>query len=187
MALVLGTNSGFVSSAPSADPEGTLTQMQDKYRATAHTSPSGTNVITNLGWYCDNATEAADYQMGVYSNNAATNPNSPNVLIASAATGAKGTTAGWKSVAYSTSIDASTIYHIALQLDNTASETYANFSNSLTGAIWTAGPSSGCTELPSNWTGTTSEYADWGIAFYALYKAAGGDPIANMMYHYMHH
>lgn len=125
--LVLGTNSGFVLSAPTEDPAGTTSQLDTYARATKHTAPAGATQVTHILWYCDNATEESDFQVGLYSHDAANDVPLTRLYVDTV--NAKGTTAGWKSVDVSAAnwtITAGTVYWIAVQLDDTATTTNSN-------------------------------------------------------------
>lgn len=52
MALVKGTNCGFLTESPSGDPDAGASGTQDGYTAVQNvTSPAGNNKIIELGWY----------------------------------------------------------------------------------------------------------------------------------------
>lgn len=188
MALVVGTNCGFISGTtrPSGDPGGEYhyKEMHTKAHGFKVTSPAGDNEVTEVGWYCYNATEAANFQVGIYSHNEET--GFPNVLIATAVEKAKGTDAGWKYEAYSTPIDASTTYWIGVQLDDTSTDTYTYYTTGQSSSYWFADDNDE-TALPDPWDTQDTFGSAVIVAYYALYSPAGGVPIANMMYHYMHH
>ncbi len=126
-ALVLGTNSGFVTSAPTEDPAGTSSQIDNYAKATKHTAPAGATQITDVLWYCDNDSNEADFEVGLYSHDAVNDVPLTRLYVDTV--NAKGTTAGWKSVDVSAAnwtITAGTIYWIAVQLDDTATTTNGN-------------------------------------------------------------
>ncbi len=129
MALVKGTNCGFVTVAPSADPSGDSDGSIDgRSRALKDTSPAGDNIVTEIGWWCDNATEVGDYDVAIYTHNVG-DDNPEDAVQSIKADNAKGTTAGWKKVTgLSIPITAETIYWIGLALDNTATTTNTNYS-----------------------------------------------------------
>ncbi len=67
MALVLGTNCGFVTVAPTSDPTGTINDVQNTFAyASKFTSPATAIKVTEIGWYCDNATQEANFEVGIY-------------------------------------------------------------------------------------------------------------------------
>lgn len=163
MALTLGTNCGFVTEAPTANPSGAVALTQDT-RATAvkHTCPADVNTITEIGWWCDNATEEANFEVGIYSDAAA---NEPELLQDGASqTNAKGTASGWKVVTgLSIPVTPDTVYWIAVQLDDTATAT--NIDAASSGGSGNASKNTQTT-LPADWG--TSSAAD-NDAMYAIY------------------
>ena len=170
MAVVEGTNAGFVLTAPTADPVDSNTPTADfRVNGGKFTSPSDAVRITEIGWWCDTASQAADFEVGLYAHDSGN--NKPNALLASAGPAAKGTTAGWKSISIDFDISSSTIYWIAIQLDNTATGTKFNRGGLGTGTYHFK---IGLSSLPSPW-GTTSADQDFIPAFYAVYSttAAG--------------
>ena len=167
MAVVIGTNAGFVNSAPTADPAGSATTMDRSGRATQHTSPTGAVLVTEIGWYCDNATEAADYEVGIYTDD--TGNNRPLDLVGKSTGNAKGTDAGWKVVSgLSIPISGDTIYWVAVQLDNTITTTNMNYGNN-------SGVSHTFDNFPTTlldpWNYEIS-YSNASAAFYALTQIA---------------
>ncbi len=175
MALVLGTNCGFVTVAPVADPSGSFGWTLDNISyALKDTSPIGAGKITEIGWWCDNSTEAANFDVGIYTHNVG--DNNPEAVVGSiSADNAKGTTAGWKKVTgLNIAITAGNIYWIAVQLDNTFTATTVDTTNS-------AGDKqdfkNAQTELPSPW-GASDGTAERIMAFYAVWEE--GEEGANM-------
>jgi len=125
MALVVGTNCGFVPVAPTEDPLGVASWLYDNYAIAAkHVAPAGATGVTEVGWWADTATGAANYQVGIYSHDSVN--NRPKNLLASTADIAKGTTAGWKTGTISCAITAGDTYWIAMVCDNTATATFGN-------------------------------------------------------------
>ena len=120
MAVVLGTNAGFVSAAPVADPGGTNTGLGDTSRAVKDTSPAVLTKITEVGWWCDNATPNTNFEVGLYSHDAGNDVPLNRLYVDN--TNAKGTDAGWKTVAVDWDIVPETVYWIAVQLDGTLSK-----------------------------------------------------------------
>lgn len=124
MALVLGTNSGFVTVAPTSDPASAGTDLMDNRKVVTHaTSPSTAVKITEIGWWCSVATEEANFEVGLYAADGATVPGEAGTRLFVDDTNAKGTGAGWKTVSVDWTISPSTDYWLAVQLDNTATET----------------------------------------------------------------
>ena len=134
MALVKGVNCGFVIIVPTDDPNGTNVSIDAISRGLVDTAPTGATKVTEIGWYCDNATEEANFEVGIYENVVGANlpyfsGDWPEHIISKDDTNAKGTTAGWKKVTgLNISITAGTKYWIVLQLDNTTTTTNSNYS-----------------------------------------------------------
>jgi len=125
MAIINGTNSGFLyaGTSPSDDPAETGTGMNYLARAIKDTAPTGATVVTEIGWYNGNATAEANFEVGIYTHNAG--DDNPEEKVGDfSTTNAKGTTAGWKKVTgLNIPITAGTIYWIAIQLDDTVAST----------------------------------------------------------------
>ncbi|KKN16767.1 hypothetical protein LCGC14_0972620 [marine sediment metagenome] len=127
MAAVIGTNSGFCASSPSGDPAGAEAPIDGNARAQKDTSPAGNNVIIEMGFYTGQATEESDFEVGIYEHNAG--DDNPEALVGKSAATAKGTSAGWKKVTgLSIPISAATAYWVAVQLDDTATQTKIDYS-----------------------------------------------------------
>ena len=119
MALLAGTNCGFVTEAPVADPDGGIPWVLDNTsQAVKDTSPVGATKITEIGWWCDNATPDVNFKVGLYAHDVSLDKPAARLYVD--ATNAKGAGAGWKTVAVDWDIDPETIYWIAVQLDNTS-------------------------------------------------------------------
>lgn len=176
MALTEGTNCGFVVTAPTADPGETGVAIANRRRAVKFTSPAGATTVTEMGWWCDNATNEADFDIGVYAHDAA--DDEPGARLHVSANNAKGTSGGvWKTVTgLSWSISENTTYWLAVQLDvggvgtDTDRETNASYKHDyfLTG-----------TSLPDPW-GTSQYTAGQILAVYAVYTTAAA-PTTGMM------
>lgn len=160
--LILGTNCGFCVDAPSGDPSESTTGIDNISLALNDTSPATATTITEVGWWCDNATQESNFEVGLYDDDGAIN----NLLEVSR-TNAKGTGGGeWKVVTgLNWSIDSSTEYWIAYQLDDTATATNTNRDFAGSGGQYISTSST----LPSTWSGTgVSAY----YAVYAIWTSA---------------
>jgi hypothetical protein len=163
MAVVKGTNAGFVTVTPSADPEGVLDGAADQRgHAVKDVSPATAGKIVEVGWWCNRATEEANWEMGLYDHNAGADEPDNRLYVAD--TNAKGTDEGWKSVAVDWDISGSTTYWIAMQLDNTATATTID---RLEDGSERRSILAGATTLPDPWTGTGSA---WYWAIYAKWE-----------------
>lgn len=172
-AVTLGVNAGFVTTAPTSDPTGSeTTVVSNNAMALKVTVPADATTITEIGWYCQNAIEEANFEVGMYDHDAGNNdPN--NVIGALDQTNAKGTDAGWKVVS-GLSIDISSyqsaIVWIAFQLDFTSPNTNID-RQADSGERYSKNTSE--TTLTDPWS-ASSETADKIIAIYAVYETAAG-------------
>jgi len=171
MALVLGTNCGFVSSAPVADPLGSNSSgIDEQAKAIRDVSSSDAIKVIEIGWWCDNATEESNFEVGLYSNEG---NDEPETRLFVDTTNAKGTGAGWKTVAVDWEISPSTTYWIAFQLDDTTTTTNSDFKAS--DGPGYARHSLSDSSLPADWG--TSQFKDTNgkIAVYAVWEAGATD------------
>ncbi len=168
MALTLGTNCGFVTIAPTGDPTATNLGADTKAWAFKIVAPSGAIKVTEIGWYCENATEESNFEVGIYDHNAGDN-NPENLLAGAAQTNAKGTAAGWKvATGLNIEITEGSTYWLAFQLDNTATQTLGNVT-SLAGQK--TDRKDLITALPNPW-GTNDGSITYLLGIYAVWEAA---------------
>ena len=128
MALVKGTNCGFVTVAPTAIPDGAGNLVPDNIStALKDTTPAGDIRITEIGWFSTNATQEANFEVGIYDHNVGDN-NPESLLGGVSRTNAKGTDEGWKVVSgLDIRLGGGVDYWIAFQLDNTPTGTVLEF------------------------------------------------------------
>ena len=176
MALVKGTNCGFVTEAPTEDPGTDFSGDDVEARALASkdTSPATAVKITEIGWYCVNATEAANFEVGIYDHNVG--DDEPEAVVGALdQTNAKGTGAGWKRVTgLDITIDPSTIYWIAIEVDNTSTTTKISY-NSVTGR---RARKINQTSLADPWGASENLHSSRLLAIYAVWEAAPTPPVA---------
>ena len=177
MALTLGTNCGFVSTAPSADPTDTNAVIDDRSWAIKHTSPATAGRITQVGWWCDTASQEANFELGLYSDAGA---GEPEARLEVSATNAKGTGAGWKTATVAWNISPSTVYWIAAQLDNVATATSTNIAGSGGGGSSVKLSQSA---LPADWGAGDTNDADNMVAIYAVWAVSTSSPHGSQFYH----
>jgi len=93
MALVIGTNCGFVTVAPTTNPDVGGLPIDYYARATKFTSPVGEQTITEMGWFLNGnpGDPGEEWQLGIYNDNG----GKPGTLLASA-TGIIGVAATWQ-------------------------------------------------------------------------------------------
>jgi len=171
MAVVLGTNSGFVTVAPTADPAGNTLNADNTRSVSRDTSPSTVAKIIEMGWWCDDATEEANFEVGLYAADGTVVPGEAGTRLFVAAVNAKGTTAGWKSVVVDWPISPSTSYWLGMQLDDTATLTTTDAATSGGLGRDTVGSS---TSLPNPFGGGTLSSDVGAVSIYALWQTASG-------------
>ena len=172
--VVKGTNCGFVSVAPTADPEGYSFAVSTWGRGFKDVAPTGATKVTEIGVYINIETEAADIDLGIYSHNAG--DDNPEALLGSA-TIPKGTTAGWKTTAVNIDITASTTYWIAVQVDETTLSTSTDYT---TDAGEKMDYKATQTSLTDPW-GVSGGSGGFLFAVYAVYTTDGAPKIQVMM------
>ena len=173
MAVVLGVSSGFVVDSPIADPSGTGLAIDNNQKGTGHTTPVGATKVTEIGWWCDNATEEANYQVAIYDDDA----GSPGNIVGSALTNAKGTGAGWKKVTgLNISVSAETAYWIVVALANTITTTTVDYSG-VGGGLYCY--DDGDSTLNDPWEGIDA--LNFIYATYAVWEAAAPEGNAGIM------
>ena len=112
MALTLGTNVGFVTVAPTADPAGTNVTIDGSSVVVKHTTPSNARRITEIGWYRGAGTNAANFEVALYSDLAGIAVTRLNVDNTNSST-----VQGWITVAVDWDVTPSTAYWLAVQMD----------------------------------------------------------------------
>jgi len=130
--LTKGTNAGFLyaGSSPNEDAVGSFFAKDGTSQALKDTAPIGATKVTEIGWFSRDATEAANFEVGIYDHSVG-DDNPEAVVGVLSQTNAKGTDAGWKKVTgLNIPITAGNIYWIAVQLDDTATSTPSVFSAS---------------------------------------------------------
>ena len=134
MAIVKGVNAGFLLEgvSPSADPVGGAGGLNcdDTSNAGKFIAPVGATKVTEIGWWCENNTQEANFDVGIYTHNAG--DDNPEAKVGDfSIDNAKGTTAGWKKVTgLNIAITAETTYWIAVQIDDTLTATPIDRQNS---------------------------------------------------------
>lgn len=171
MAIVIGTNAGFVTVAPVADPGAAAFTVDDESNASKFTTPNLENInVSEIGWWNGNATEEANFEVGIYDHDS--DNNKPGNVVGSLnTTNAKGTDAGWKTSVVNIDLEADTIYWIAVQLDNTSTNT---------GCDVAIGERSSTKTSSSSLTDPWGTSAELGLFFaqYALYTGDAPTPPA---------
>jgi len=168
MALVLGSNSGFVTTAPTADPDAAENEQKNtRTQAFKVVSPAKASKITELGWYCVTSTSESNFEMGIYSHDSTL--DTPNAVVGSLSqTNAKGTTAGWKTTTVNIPITPHTTYWIACQLDDSTANSFVGKSG-FTDARFATLTSQTTLADPF---GTSEGFTGRLLAFYALVETS---------------
>ena len=167
-AVVEGVSAGFVVTAPVGDPNGDdFTRADGRAAGGKFVSPATAALVTEIGWYAEDATEEANFEVGIYDHNVS--DDEPEAVVGSLSqTNAKGTGAGWIVVSgLSIPISGSTTYWIAFQLDSTASQT--NLDIQLTTGRRSFKTAS---TLPSPWGGPNTNTDNRLYAIYAVWEEA---------------
>lgn len=121
MAVVIGVSAGFVTTAPSSNPGDASVDMDGFSRATRDTSPSGAETVTEIGWYSTTPSGDGNYEVGIYTDDAIN--DEPEAVVGSLDTSntkAAGATRWEVATGLNISISPSTIYWVAVQLDDVA-------------------------------------------------------------------
>jgi len=129
--------------------------------AAKDTSPTGYTKVTELGCYIDNATAAADIDLGIYEDSG----GAPGNLVGKI-TIAKGTSAGWKSGSCDITISAETTYWIAMQVDSSSG------CNGNYGSGTQADGAYAVSSLADPWPGSDTTNPGLTVCAYALVSAA---------------
>ena len=167
MALVLGTNCGFVSVAPTADPAGAGIVTDNTSRAFRVIS-SINGSVTQMGYWASNNSDAANFQIGIYSHSGS---DQPDVLLGSSGDVAKGTISGWKTASgLNIAIVSGTTYWLALQIDNTT--TASSIDTTADATQEHHYNSTNNTSLVNPWGTSTSTNQQFLNAIYAVYETS---------------
>ena len=173
MAIVTGTNAGFVTTAPTADPTSPDGDIGARANGAKFTSPAGTNKVTELGWWVGVAPSSAaeDWEMAIYTHDAV-NDVPEAIVSGSEVSGSVGIgVTGWQSAALDVSISPSTTYWLVVASTNN-SGTDIEYDYATTGGAKLVIQASQST-LPDPYPDSpTYEYSNYNAAFYAVYEAA---------------
>lgn len=164
MAVTLGTNSGFVLTAPSTDPAATDNTVDGLSLVTKHTSPAGAIKITEIGWYRGAGTNTANFEIGLYSDSAGV----ADALLYVDRTNSS-SVQGWITVSVDWTITPNTPYWLGLQMDaHTGSSSVDGATSGGDGRDFLTAQ----TTLPNPFGGGAVAGADDMYAIYALYQSA---------------
>ena len=168
MVVDLGTNAGFVSSTPSADPAGTAAAWGIMILGQKDTSPAGNNRVTEIGFYQDKSIEVSvDYDVAIYDHDSIN--DKPDDIIGSSTGNALITSAkAWNVVTgLNISLTASTAYWVVARIDDDPN-TLINYSSD-SGSREMDGPMG--SSLPDPWNNVGDAYDDYSYAMFAKYES----------------
>ena len=166
-ALVVGTNCGFVTVAPTADPAASLMDARYSSWAGKYTSPATAVKVVEIGWWCDTATEEDDTEVGIYAHDSG--DNEPGHILLGKAVFTKTTGAGWKKATVNIAISPNTIYWIAMELDLTTPDNYGNYASSGSTRV---SRKTIQTTLTNPWGDSLVNYDNYDLAIYAVVELA---------------
>lgn len=165
--LEVGVNFGFVSSSPSADPDGLLLPIDDCVFYLRATSPAGDNNVTAMGVWLSNY--AANVQVGIYNDSGS---DSPQHLLWSNDLGEQ-TGGNWEEYAVDGyEIDAETTYWLAFQMDAEPGTEYIDGAVDASEKYYYDCGS--ITDLPT--IATSDGSYGRSVTIYALYESIGEPP-----------
>lgn len=173
MTLSLGTNCGFLTETPVADPEDLNTACDSYILALRDTTPADCTKIIEIGWWCDSqGDEGQNWEVGIYDDSGSDSP--VNLLDGADRTNTLSAGAGWKKVTgLNITVTAETIYWIGIEIDESAPTVtrYDYSSASGVGRYYYQGAES---TLPDIWTDdTTSNRIN---SIYAVYETEAPPP-----------
>jgi hypothetical protein len=171
VAIVLGTNVGFVATRPTVSPAAANGDATLSRWALKHTSPAGSNNLVELGWHVRYFDAADTFRMALYAHDAAN--DRPGALLALTAADIAVTSENWFYGAASYALAASTVYWMALLRAN-PSRSEVGWDD-LTGARVAI---DSVTSLSDPWGSSSEQYGDVGVALYARYEPAGGGSLS---------
>lgn len=165
MALTLGTNVGFVATAPTGDPAGTDTTIDGSSVVVKDTSPAGAIRITEIGWYRGSGTNTANFEVALYSEAAGV----ADVRIFVDATNSSAVGPGWITTTVDWPISGSTAYWLGVQMDaHTGSSTIDTAASGGSGIDVRTSQ----TTLNNPYGGGAVSDADGMYAVYAVYQTS---------------
>ncbi len=167
-ALVIGTNAGLVTTAPTADPAtGSGNTIDDQTKGVKITTTDAVT-ITEMGWYATGSSQESNFEVGIYSHDSGN--DIPLNLIYFDRTNAKGTTEGWKTKGgLSWDLNATTVYWLGVQLDNTATSTAVALQSGRTGERYSFKVSQSTLVSPFSPSNSVDDNL---LGIYALHEAA---------------
>lgn len=174
MALVLGTNSGFVTVAPTADPADANLTIDGSSVVTKDTSPAGATTITEIGFWRE-GTDTSNFEVGLYAADGTDGVAGTRLFVDDTNSSS---TDGWITVSVSWAISASTAYWLAVQMD-------AHAGNSITNRAASGGAGhdtqTSQTTLNDPYGGGAAAGTESMLAIYALVTISGGTVVQDLI------
>ena len=166
MVVVKGTNAGFVTEAPIADPGGFPLACYARAIAIKDVSPAGAGKVTEIGWWCDDAPEDVNFEVAIYNHDVGN--DLPEDIVGSDKTNALGAEAGWKRVTgLNIVIIGGTIYWLAVQVDFISDATKIDYTSD---GERSSTDDTASTTLTDPWSHTADAFSSI-KAIYAVYEA----------------
>jgi len=165
MAIVTGTNAGFVLTAPTVDPVGTSESLGDSAIGIKVTAPAGVNEIKELGWYQSLASNTSeDFEIALYDHDSG-NDRPGNIVSAIGRGTTILNTVGWYSAVIAAfPLVAGATYWIVVQCAATN-----NYDEATTGGLRRV-TLTGQSSLPDPYGVPTTALDSYNAAFYAKYN-----------------
>ncbi len=177
MSLVLGTNCGFVTTAPSADPAVSNSGIDNDVWGQKDASPSDATKVTEIGFWLDSqGDDELNFEVGIYTDDGGGSSSVPVTLLSgSDKVNVLPTGNGiWVSVTgLNITISGSTIYWISVQVDNTSITVFGNYGGSGSRNVVRG---SSITLPDPTWNG--GSYFSSILAVYAVYETGGAVELA---------
>ncbi len=172
-AVVLGVSSGFVTTAPTADPTAISSTMDSRSGVTKDTSPASAVKIVEIGFYVGtNADESPNFELALYDSDGVVVPGEAGTRLFVEATNTLSDGIGWKSVTVDWEVSSSHDYWFGLQIDDTTTDTGIDRTPS-GGSGFDWNQSNTVTTLPDPYDGGVITDSDGMFAIYAVWVDAG--------------
>lgn len=169
MALVLGTNCGFVASAPVDDPGETALVFDGVSYVIRDTSPANAVSISEIGWWRDSGTDTANFEVALYASDGSYTPGEAGTRLYVDDTNSS-SSSGWISVSVDWEITGGTIYWLGAQLDAHSGSSYIDRVLSGGSGIDLQAPA---TTLGNPYGGGAIYDSDGMVSIYAVYTTSG--------------
>ena len=170
MALVIGTNCGFVTAAPTTDPLGQGNSNLSGYSLGIKcTSPATATKVTEIGFWVDGMAEGdnTNGEVAIYSHDSEN--NKPDEIIGVVRTNDIDST-GWQNISTDITISGSTTYWICVQVDTAEHNMTGNYQG--IAGEYEVDSSWPQTTLVTPWNDDGDTYLGYTYGVYAVWEAA---------------